>query len=69
LSITLSTKKYNKEFILKGKLGKGSFGKVYKVESKSDKQSYAVKKIAVQGIYILFNVQKLILFLDLPQKN
>jgi hypothetical protein len=55
-AITLSTGKYNREFILKGKLGKGSSGKVYKVESKSDKQSYAIKKIAVEGIqvYIFF---------------
>jgi len=46
----LSTGFYEKEFIPEGSLGEGGFGEVFKVTSKTDKVSYAVKKINVEGI-------------------
>ena len=39
-----------KNFILQGKIGQGSFGKVYKVKSRNDGQIYAAK-LSIDYIY------------------
>ncbi|ESO94965.1 hypothetical protein LOTGIDRAFT_232118 [Lottia gigantea] len=43
--ISLQTSRYEHEFIELGKLGKGGFGSVYKVQNRLDGRNYAVKKI------------------------
>lgn len=41
--------RYGKEFVERGRLGKGSYGAVYKVLYKGDRRPYAVKKVNLNG--------------------
>lgn len=38
------------DFIIKEKIGSGSYGVVFKVVRKIDKQTYAMKEIDLQGL-------------------
>lgn len=46
---SLSSSRYNKDFVEDGRLGKGGFGEVFRARNKVDGQPYAIKKVKARS--------------------